>query len=114
MKKLLTFFVILQLSAAFALEIFPAGKKYIYRIGEDIVFKVKLDKESPERKIKVRIAGNSVPDKEFTIEADKNGDVEIRTVNSVPGFVYVEISNGGKKRQEGVAVEPEKIIAGRK
>lgn len=113
MKKLLTFFVILQLSAAFALEIFPAGKKYIYRIGEDIIFKVKLDKESPERKIKVRIAGNSVPDKEFTIEADKNGDAEIRTVNSVPGFVYVEISNGGKKRQEGVAVEPEKIIAGR-
>ncbi len=113
MKKLSILLAVLQLSAVFALEIFPAGKKYIYRTGEDIVFKVKLDENRAKSRFSVRIAGYDELNKTYTAAADDKGCAEIILQSGKPGFVYVEVKDNGKTASAGVAVEPEKITTGR-
>ena len=113
MKKLFVLLTVCQLCMLAAIEIVPVGKKYLYKVGEEVVFKVQLDKGRENARFNVRISGGEELNKSYSAPADEKGSAEIRLSSSRPGFIYVVISDSGKTAQAGVGVEPEKIIAGR-
>lgn len=113
MKKIFTLLIQFTAVMLCALEIVPAGKKYLYKTGEEIVFKVTLDKNRKDAKVQVRVAGNAEPDRNYTANADSNGVLEVRCAGDKPGFIYVEVKNSGSVARAGAGVEPEKIVTGR-
>ncbi|MBE6379136.1 MAG: acetylxylan esterase [Lentisphaerae bacterium] len=113
MKKYFILFFTFLSAALWALEVFPAGKKYFYRTGEDIVFQINLDKGRENARFSIRIAGYEELNRTFTASADDKGAYQLRFQAEKPGFVFVEVKDNSKTAVAGAAVEPEKITAGR-
>ena len=57
MKKLFVLLTVCQLCMLAAIEIVPVGKKYLYKVGEEVVFKVQLNKGRENARFNVRISG---------------------------------------------------------
>ncbi len=113
MKKSFILFFTFLFAALSALEVFPVGKKYFYKTGEDIVFQINLDKGRANVRFPIRIAGYEELNRTFTVSADAKGSYELRFQAEKPGFVFVEVKDNNKTAVAGAAVEPEKITTGR-
>ena len=96
MKKSFILFFTFLFAALSALEVFPVGKKYFYKTGEDIVFQINLDKGRANVRFPIRIAGYEELNRTFTVSADAEGSYELRFQAEKPGFVFVEVKDNNK------------------
>lgn len=94
-----------------ALEIVPAGKKYLYRTGETAVFEIDLGPEAARKLFRISIKGKIK--KDFSAVAGENGKKSVPVSLNEPGFICISVDFDGKKAAAGIAFEPEKIRSGR-
>lgn len=107
--------LLLTLSApAWALEISPEKDQHYRKTGDNVIFKVQLDKGRKNLHFIAEIDGNNeIRNSNLRVLADGNGQAEISVPALKSGFILVTVKDNGKKAAAGVAVDPAGIRPGR-
>ncbi|MBE6356994.1 MAG: acetylxylan esterase [Lentisphaerae bacterium] len=113
MKKYLLLLSLFTVSVLAALEITPEKDQHYRRIDDEVIFHIQLDPGRGNCTFPVLVEGNRDIRSSYRISADKDGKATISVPALRSGFIYVQVSDNGKKAAAAVAVEPENIRPGR-